>query len=366
MNPLRMQQIFGNKSPVKQESNYPMYNEFLRSIAPMLHARRREAEGRENAELDTQRSISNRAIPSPIEQRLPIQQEEKPMNVRFDPSGGRGMTPYQEAQLALSGRRIEQGGDIADRRMDLAEAGGSRLDQIAAQGANRTGQIAQTADAAMDRLGVTNTANQARDLSRETARSNQIDQTAGHAMDRVNRGGEIATGRDTTREAAAMARVNRQAEIQTKLLELRNTNSVEAAKVKAELERELIDLRGQEARETKMAPSAQQPMPPSQERIASLNKAQQTVNTHPEWRDFITITGNGFVVKPSGDPRVDEQIKAAIYGKGDIALPGENPGLGFQPSVTQAPVANEAPPAGALPGGKWIVTKSGRRIYQEP
>lgn len=328
-----MQQIFGNKSPVKQESNYPMYNEFLRSIAPMLHARRREAEGRENAELDTQRSISNRAIPSPIEQRLPIQQEEKPMNVRFDPSGGRGMTPYQEAQLALSGRRIEQGGDIADRRMDLAEAGGSRLDQIAAQGKLRGEQIDQSGKIALNKQDVVGTQNIARDQARENA-TNQ--------------------------------RQERAAVIATELANLKDAHGVEAAKVKADLERELIDLRGAEARETKMAPGVQQPLPPSQERIASLNKAQQTVNTHPEWRDFITISGNGFVIKPSGDPRVDEQIKAAIYGKGDIALPGENPGLGFQPSVTQAPVANEAPPAGALPGGKWIVTKSGRRIYQEP
>lgn len=330
MNPLRMQQIFGNKGVApKQESNYPMYNEFLRSIAPMIHQRRKEAEGRENAALDVERSVGNQAQPMPAGPQFPIQPPEPPpMNVRFDPSGGNNITPYQQAQLALRGRALENTEGIADRRMDLAEAGGSRLEQIAAQGLNRTQQIEQTGKINLNKQDVANTNTMARDLSKETA-SNR--------------------------------RQERAAVIATELANLKDAHGVEAAKVKAELERELIGLRGEESRETKLAPGASdlKPMPPSQERIASLNKAQELINKNPELKEFITISGNGFVIKPSGDPVIDERIKTAIYSK-DVSLPSET-----TVKTTAAPKQEDKLPEGATPGGKWVTTKHGR-IYMAP
>ena len=313
-----MQNIFGQGNK-ERDTGYPMYNEFLTSIAPLLKARMAQQQGNIDTQVDRQRSIDNQPTPTPMMPNPAFQaamEANRPMDIRMGNPGG--INPYQAAQLALSERRLadteqktDAGIDVAGRRVAIAEAAPE------------------------------------------------------HAMDRTVKTGEDALARNTATNAAAMARTERQAQIGIKLQELKGNQTTEANKLKADLERELIGLRGEEARETKAAggtPIVAKTLPPSQERIASLNRAQEAVNKNPEWQEFITIDGNGFIIKPSGDPVTDERIKAAVYGRGDIDL--KAPKLEGT-KVKSVPIKEEAPPKGMKPGGKWIVTKSGRRVYQE-
>lgn len=328
-----MQNIYG-KPEVKQESNYPMYNEFLRSIAPMIQQRRKEAEGREAAAIQEQQTIADRPA---IQPNFPIQQQERPeppMNVRYDASGGAGMTPYQMAQLAIRDKGANSlidsrigNLDIADRKTDLLEAGGSRLDQIAAQAAHKTGQIDQTAGHAMARLGVTGDQNAARDMSNQTA---------------------------------AMRRVERQGEIQRNLQELRGVQSAEAIRLRAELEREDRALQLENAKELKASPGEQKELPPSQQRIARNDRAMQLLNDHPEWKKYIKASKDGFSITKSGDPQIDTFIDAAIYTDReaplnrtqDIELPSGN-----QPTTTTT-----APSSDKRARAIAALTKAGKAV----
>lgn len=316
--------------PRNNQTEYPMYNEFLSSIAPMRMRRIHDEQFLQNEQLDRQLHMDNRPVPVPMmpNPNFAAQtQAQAPMNVRLDNQ----ITPYQAANLERQNRALDNqiatrgaAGDIADRRMDLTEAGGTKLDQISA-----------TAKAAIERVNANN----------------------------------IASGeRNTADNEAAMARVNRQAIIQTKLKELENTQGIEAAKVKADLERELIDLRGDQTRKTQLAPKFQQSETPSQSRVARNDKAMKFVNQYPQYSKYVTADKNGFTITSSGDPKIDSFVNAAIYG--DEVGPTERttdinlPGAGKTTEPVKADVVT-APATGDKRTRAIAALKAGNKVVNE-
>lgn len=189
------------------------------------------------------------------------------------------------------------------------------------------------------------------ELERQSGRMSLAEYNAVQALKRVEAQQAGATQRVGMQQAGATERTDKVIAGNQALEKIRQTGRIDLEDLRSLNDQELeelkqdnrIDLdsrrhinreieirsRGREARETKTTPGAINPQSsagnyPTQQKQAAINKANEVLNTNPQWKDLITFdpqSGMPRLAEPSdpwfGEPDYTEYDKAyeALYGR---------------------------------------------------
>lgn len=316
-------------------SGYSILDQFINQILPMVQGPSPEVlrqEGLAKREQQHQERLGrdqfnmSRMRPALPQIAQSMQTEQPEMRTVMQ-----ALNPYQEATLAMRGRELESRENLNKQKQSESVRKNLATEEDRAR---RTAVL------------------EAKLANDDLTESEAIELQAMRGMDKQKQGQRFTVTRDETLQKGRETIVDKQAENAAKLVDkrgvlekeyiaLRNDNSKAAVERKAEIDREL---------------AAENPLVPSQEKTAIQIRMNEFLRKNPEYDEFVSLDENGFPKITSDDPEIVERINRALgLEKKDINLPSDG-----------EKKDEEKPPPGSKPGGKWIVTKSGKRIYQEP
>ena len=355
-------------TPPPATSPYPLYNQFLTDIAPLVRGklaeenkrRIREEQFRMNPDMYGVRGIRDRGGEEIIDL-TKTGARNAPLNVQYA-----GMDEYQRAliglrekELAQKGSLAEQGLDLQSRKVDISQ---QRADvyEFKAKNPNlkiqdnkagkiqainpQTGEVVREWDSGSlsekDKIELT-----------QQGKIAAIQETGKETRENIGARGEQERQNITARGEEQTRLTELKHQLERELIALRGDQSVRAIERRAELQRDLDVLREQDR--------LSRPNVPSQEKTNIQIKYNKLVNMKPEYGDYLKLDYDGM-------PEVDEDTPEDIRNEIMAYLYGKDWKEKSEPDGKKEEVKEEPPPKGAKPGGKWQVTKSGRRVYMEP
>lgn len=319
---VRVKSLFGSPPEQKPRMDNPILDEFFTKILPLIRAGRLEEENRARIGATRESMFGGQERPEEVIDLTRAVPKREPLNVRFDPM----INPYQQGLLQLRQRELEERARRTDITSELQQ---QKNDIYKFKAENPTLKFMDNRQGQMLVLNpLTGEVVQSFD-SGSLSEEDKIALQQRGALERI-----AATGRER------MSQIERG----------------------GELTAEQIAQRAEEQRKTEAArPKTEKPEPASVTRTNAQVRYNRVINQHPEWRDYIQINEDTKLPQLTDkaqklDPKERAQIMRELglsEGK-DIELP------------TETPVEDEKPPKGAKPGGRWVVTKSGRKVYLEP
>lgn len=220
---------------------------------------------------------------SNIGQRMqtPPVQTNKPMDVIYQPNDPLAM---KKRELDLKERDLTQKGELGRGNLDIKQ-------QIANLRIPESEKLALLQKYGLEKISATTEGRNETENLRQTGRETLLDT-------RGNQNKIIQNVRGNQQLANIAVQVAGRNAVTDKNILART----DAAKLKAD------------AKEN-------EPMAPNLVRVAENNAARQLANTRPDLAQFIVPNEMGsYDIKPSGDPVIDDTIRAALYGKKDVKL----------------------------------------------
>lgn len=322
----RMNSMFGSPQ-ARSRTNYPIFDEFLSSIAPLMD---NQDSTRETPELKFKRQQFDKqneftpAIPNPAFQlEMPEPPEQKQPNVSL------GINPYQSATLDLRERELSSREALNKAKLEEAE----KKNTLAAEDRSKRTALLEE-----------------KESKNNLTEEEKIELKFLKDMERQRQSQRFTETRQEDAQRFTESRDDKRANLERELVNLRNDNTKAAVERKAVIDRELAAFR-QDIK----------PDSATQEKTAMQVKYNKLINQKPEYRDWITNENGVITVAPVGEVKNwAPDVKGPTKEQREEILKA----LGMNEEKKEEDP--NAPPEGMKPGGKWITTPRGIRIYQEP
>jgi len=316
---LRMKNIF-DKDKLQPNSSYPIFNEFISKILPLLRSEQLADNNRARIE-------STRQNMFPLQQqRAPVREDNEIIDLnQFIPKPQSrnvvygGMNPYQEGllklreqELGLSRERLANTTDINQQKVNIQRFKSENPNLKFVD--NKAGKILALHPLSGEIIGEFD--------SGSLSEQDKLEIQQEGALNRI-----AASGRNRIEQ------IDRQGQIQRELQQLRGVQTIEAIERRAELEKELIGARGEETRKTNEA----KPEPVGAVKSEAQAKYNKLINKHPEWREYVEIdsdtklprlTEKANKLSPEERRQIERELGLA-EGK-DIELSNETTGVKFE------------------------------------
>ena len=337
-------------TPPPADSPYPIYNEFLSDIAPLIRGKLAD-ENRMRIQQERMRMYGGENTRGGFggggdEQIIDLTKlsQAKPQNVHYA-----GMDEYQRALIGLREKELAQKGSLAEQGLDLrgkeVDIKQQRADVYEFRAKNPNVKIVDNKAGKMQAIDP-----QSGQIIREwdsgsLSEKDKIELQQQGKMAVVEKQGEIGSRQIAERGEEQRKNTELQGRLQKELAEIKDNNSRDAIERRAEIQRDLLTLREQMR--------GDRPNVPSQEKTNIQLKYNKLINLRPDLREYVELDDEGMpVISDDLDEAQRLTIHEYIYGK--------------QKAAKKEEIKDEdKPPEGMKAGGKWVQTKRGR-VYMEP